>query len=78
MTWKLTTYGKTRLGVTGVPWRDLSDDEFAAAEALFEPGVLRSRGYFEHVDDLKSASMGEPPLSEPQAADRARQRRSKR
>jgi len=52
MTWKLTTYGKTCLGVPGVPWRDLTDEEFAEAEALFEPGVLRAREYFEHVPDV--------------------------
>lgn len=90
MSWKLTTYGKTRLGVTGVPWRDLSDDEFAVAESLFEPGVLRAREYFERVDDGggQIASTGEPPYFEPDEAaesapepvpaPRARQRRSKR
>ncbi len=86
MTWKLTTYGKTRAGVPGVPWRDLSDEEFAAAEALFEPGVLRSREYFEHVEDVQFVSTAEPPYFEPAAesapepapAPRARQRRSKR
>jgi hypothetical protein len=47
MTWKLTPWGKTRSGVTGIPWRDLSDEEFAAAEAMFEPGELLAHGYFE-------------------------------
>lgn len=45
--WILTAWGKTRSGIIGVPWRDLTDEEFAAAEALFAPGELRSRGYFE-------------------------------
>jgi len=44
--WKLTAWGKTRHGLLGVPWRDLTDEEFAAAEALFEPGALRAQGYF--------------------------------
>jgi hypothetical protein len=47
MTWTLPAWGRTRRPVTGVPWRDLSDEEFAAAEALFGEGVLRSRAYFE-------------------------------
>lgn len=67
MTWKLTTYGKTRAGVPGVPWRDLSDEEFAAAEALFAPGVLRAREYFEHVPDepeRQIASAGTSPYFE--------------
>lgn len=87
MTWKLTTYGKTRAGVPGVPWRDLSDEEFAAAEALFAPGVLRAREYFEHVEDVQFVSPGEPPYFDPEAAEaapepapapRARPRRSSR
>jgi len=45
MTWKLTPYGQTRTGLPGVPWRDLSPEEFASAEKL-HPGI-RDRGYFE-------------------------------
>ena len=45
MTWKLTPYGQTRTGLPGVPWRDLTAEEFAAAEKL-HPGI-RERGYFE-------------------------------
>lgn len=44
--WKLTPYGKTRTPLTGVPWRDLTDSEFEAAEKRHEE--LRERGYFEH------------------------------
>lgn len=45
MPWKLTSWGRTRMPLTGVPWRDLSDDEFAAAEDRHPE--LRERGYFE-------------------------------
>lgn len=48
MTWKLTDWAKTRSPATGVPWRDLTDKEFAAVEALFPKGVLREHGYFYH------------------------------
>lgn len=47
MTWRLTEWAKTRSPLNGVPWRDLSDEEFAAAESRFPKGVLREQGYFE-------------------------------
>lgn len=52
MPWKLTSWGRTRMPLTGVPWRDLSDDEFAAAEERHPE--LRERGYFEeeHADEV--------------------------
>ncbi len=46
MTWKLTDWAKTRAGVTGIEWRDYTDEEFEALEA--EHPELRQRGYFEH------------------------------
>ena len=49
MTWKLTDWGKTRSGVPGVPWRDLTNKEFRDAEKLFEKGELKAQGYFEKV-----------------------------
>lgn len=48
--WKLTEWGASRYGLPGVPWRDLTDEEFAAAEALHPE--IRERGYFEETDDL--------------------------
>lgn len=45
MAWKLTSWGATRMPLPGVPWRDLSDEEFAAAEWRYPE--LRERGYFE-------------------------------
>ena len=48
MSWKLTAYGATRLPLTGVPWRDMTDEEFAAAEARYPE--LRDRGYFAHEE----------------------------
>lgn len=47
MTYKLTPFGKTRLPLPGVPWRDLSDEEMAAAVAR-HPGI-EEQGYFEKV-----------------------------
>lgn len=50
MTYRLTEWAKTRVAVYGVPWRDLSDEEFRAADEL-HGGVLVERGYFEPVED---------------------------
>lgn len=36
--WKLTAYGKRRLPLVGVPWRDLTAAEYAAAESR-HPGM---------------------------------------
>ncbi len=47
MAWKLTSWGATRMPLTGVPWRDLSDAEFAVAEERYPE--LRARGYFEEA-----------------------------
>jgi hypothetical protein len=44
MTYKLTPFGKSRLALAGVPWRDLSDEEHAAAVAR-HPG-MEEHGYF--------------------------------
>ena len=65
MTWNLTPYGNTRLPLPGVSWRDLSDEEFAAAEAL-HPGI-RDRGYFERVDESSrfTRARPEPPTEQP-------------
>lgn len=45
MTWKLTSWARTRAGVTGVPWRDLDDEEYERVAAQFPPGALHP--YFE-------------------------------
>lgn len=42
--WKLTDWGKTRAGLPGMPWRDLTDAEFNRAKALYPE--LPERGYF--------------------------------
>lgn len=49
MTYSLTRYGKTRLPLPGVPWRDLSDEEMAAAIAR-HPG-METQGYFMRVEE---------------------------
>lgn len=48
--YKLTPYGKSRRGLPGVNWRDLTDEEYAAALAA-NPG-MDQRGYFEHVANV--------------------------
>jgi hypothetical protein len=49
---KLNAFGRTRAGVTGVPWRDLTDEEFAH--------------YTETVGDLSPYFEDEPAI-EPEA-----------
>jgi len=44
MSWTLTQWGRSRSGVSGVPWRTLTDDEYAAACELYPE--LPDRGYF--------------------------------
>lgn len=51
--WKLTAYAKTRRPITGVNWRDLTDEEYEAALAA-NPG-MDQRGYFEHVEEAAQA-----------------------
>lgn len=67
--WKLTDWGQTRMPLTGIPWRDLSDEEFVEAEARYPE--LRERGYFEQVvteppaPALSRRSNSRPPSSPP-------------
>jgi len=49
MTYKLTKFGQSRLPLTGVAWRDLSDEEYAAALAR-HPG-MEDHGYFVKEDE---------------------------
>lgn len=58
MTWKLTAYAKTRMNLPGVQWRDLSDDEYAAAVEA-NPG-MEDKGYFEKEPEEESTP---PPSS---------------
>ena len=59
MSWRLTEWGKTRMPLPGIPWRDMTDEEFAAASSA-APG-LDERGYFEPVPETKPASPQRPP-----------------
>lgn len=74
MTWKLNAFGKTRSGVTGVPWRDLSQEEYAHyTETVGDLGA-----YFEHIphpDPLPSMGEGEaqPPLPDGRGSDSTKQ-----
>lgn len=61
MTWKLNSFGKTRSGVTGVPWRELSDEEYERYTA--EVGDLSA--YFE-AEGPKPGLPGGPEASEHQ------------
>lgn len=47
VTWKLTAYAKTRMNLPGVPWRDLSDEEYAAV--IEAHPYIEDKGYFEKV-----------------------------
>ncbi len=66
MTWKLTAFAKTRLPLVGVNWRDLSDEEYAAALAM-HPG-MDEQGYFEHVEEEAPVSRRSHTAEEPPAA----------
>lgn len=74
MTWKLTEWGKTRMPLPGIPWRDMTDEEFATACAS-TPG-LEERGYFEDVREPSPAPT-DLPYHLP-AANRRPPRRNKR
>lgn len=56
MSWKLTAWARTREGLAGVPWRDLSDDEYAAALDIYPE--LGERGYFEPATPAAGAVHG--------------------
>lgn len=72
--WILTPFGKTRLALTGVPWRDLTDAEYAAAKRR-HPGI-EDQGYFSHLtaaefeaqreaEVLTDMDSEEPPVTPP-------------
>jgi hypothetical protein len=71
MTWKLTAWAKTRAGVTGIEWRDLTDEEFDALEA--EHPELRQRGYFEHHENNPEHDVADE--ASPETTQRARPQR---
>ena len=59
MTWKLTPWGKTRFPLAGIPWRDMTDEEFAQATA--QVPELEERGYFaREVEQPKPARAPRP------------------
>jgi len=45
--YKLTRFGQSRLALSGVPWRDLTDEEFA--KALEKHPGMEEHGYFVQV-----------------------------
>lgn len=55
MAWRLTAKGLRVEPIAGIPWRELSDEEFEAAEAEMDarfpdqPGGLQRSGFFEKV-----------------------------
>lgn len=53
MSYKLTAFGRSRLALSRVPWRDLSDEEFAAAVAR-HPG-MEEHGYFVKEEPVEEA-----------------------
>lgn len=59
MTWKLTEWGKTRMPLPGIPWRDMTDEEFATACAD-NPG-LEKRGYFDDAREPEPRAAAAAP-----------------
>lgn len=53
MSWNLTEKGKSVEGIPGIPWRDLTDEEFKAAESFMDSqfpdqkGALKKSGFFQ-------------------------------
>lgn len=58
MTWHLTDYAKTRTPIPGVPWRDLSDEEFAQLDV---DGVFEARGYWTRAEETVIEEPSPPP-----------------
>lgn len=54
MTWKLTDEAKDKDPIPGVPWRDMTEDEFRevakayAERNHFPPRALHGSGFFDH------------------------------
>lgn len=65
MTWKLTEWAKGRVPLRRVPWRDLTDEEFEAANAEHD-GLLAERGYFER-EPAPATEEDKPEKDEPDA-----------
>jgi len=65
VTWILTDTGKRCEPIPGVPWRDMSDVEFAEAETEMDArfpeqlGSLRRSPFFEYVADAVKAKAKE-------------------
>jgi hypothetical protein len=62
MTWKLKKEAENWQPIPGVPWQDMTDDEYKAVSAEYdkqydEKGSLKK--YFEHVKDEKPKKGGE-------------------
>ena len=65
MAWRLTERGQRCEPIPGVPWRDMTDEEFAAAaaetDAQFpdQPGALAGSGFFEYVKPQPEKAKGQ-------------------
>jgi hypothetical protein len=66
--WRLTETGLRVEPIPGIPWRSMTDEEFAAAEAEIDarfpdqPGALRRSPFF-YEEKLESTK---PPKDEPE------------
>lgn len=65
MPWTLTDKGRRVEPIAGVPWRDMSDAEFAEAERLLDqqfpgqPKSLRKSGFFAQLKEKERDNAGE-------------------
>lgn len=58
VTYKLTSFGKAHQALPGVPWRDLTAEEYEAAVAR-HPG-MEDHGYFARVEDAEEETPAKP------------------
>ena len=65
MAWRLTERGQRCEPIPGVPWRDMTDEEFETAAALIaeqfpgQPGALADSGFFEYVKSPPEKAKGQ-------------------
>lgn len=63
--WKKTKQAEGMEPLPGIPWRDMSDEEFREAARFyaeansFPPRALHGSGFFEHVEEAKPSEKKE-------------------
>lgn len=70
MVWKLTKEAQGFEPIPGVPWREMTDEEFRdvakeyADNNQFPARALHGSGFFEHVEDKPATATGGTAASE--------------